>query len=202
MKDLVILVADVQAKAVLEALLQHRLHSLGLPRELTVDVVNSAGTDGGVRTRGTDVLRYLAPAAKHAMMIFDHHGCGDDSPAEVIEEALEKQLRAAWGSRAACIVLEPELEEWVVGARSAFGEIEELSGVDATAWWSNRGFKRDDRGKPVPVKAAIDDLFDAHGARRSAANYRLIAGRASLRLDRCQSRSFHKLVRQLREWFA
>ena len=200
MIDLVVLVADVQAKAVLEAVLA-RWQALGLSRPPTVEVVNTAGTDGGVRTRGVAVIAAVSRRARHALVVFDHHGCGEVGAAEIIEARLERELAVIWGTRAACLVLEPELEEWLVGASTGFAEVEELSGVDAFPWWAENGYPLDGRGKPIPVKRAMEALFDAHGARRSAANYRLIAGKASLKPERCRSRTFHKLSDRLRAWF-
>jgi len=200
-KDLVVLVADGQARAVLEAVLA-RWQALGLPAALDVEVVNIAGTDGGVRTQGAAVMARFASQCRHGLVLFDHEGCGSDEAAELLERELERQARTAWGERLACVVLEPELEEWLTGATRAFPEVEELAGVDVPAWWARHGFPLGDRHKPRRVKEAMEAVFHAHDARRSAANYRLIARLASLRLDRCQSRSFRRFVEALRRWFA
>lgn len=200
MIDLVVLVADSQARAVVQAVLG-RWQALGLRGPIEFDVVNTAGTDGGVRTHGAAMMARLANSARHAVILFDHDGCGSEASAVDLEAELERSAAPAWGDRLACVVLEPELEEWVVGATRTFSAVEELEGVDAGAWWPAHGFPSDSRGKPQPVKDAVDALFEAHGARRTAANFRLIAGRASLKIERCQSRSFHKFVERLRGWF-
>lgn len=194
------LVADGQAKAVLEAVLS-RWQSLGLSAPLAAEVINIAGTDGGVRTHGAAVMTRFAPEAKHGLVLFDHDGCGSNEGAELLERELERQAKAAWGNRLACVVFEPELEEWLVGASRAFGVVEELAGVDTIAWWPRNGFPLGANHKPTMVKEAMEAVFYAHDARRSASNYRLIASRASLRLDRCRSRSFRRFVETLRRWF-
>jgi len=109
MRDLVILCADTMWTATLEAVLL-RHESLGLPRRLDADVRHIPGeSDGGARARGAKILRYERTRFAHALLVFDHDGCGDPRPPEQIQEEIDRELNEDWAGAAKAIVVAPEV---------------------------------------------------------------------------------------------
>ncbi|HMV69316.1 MAG TPA: hypothetical protein PKA64_20915, partial [Myxococcota bacterium] len=114
---------------------------------------------------------------------------------------LEDDLARTWGDRAIALVAEPELEAWLVGARASLVGIDLMRGApDPAAWWLDTG--RAIKGeKPSRPKEAIDAWLALRGVTRTSSVVRDVASRASLSVERCRSRTFHKLRRALAGWF-
>lgn len=188
---------DQRWQAVLDEVLL-RQQSLGLSRALEHEVVRIPGrTDGGTRTEGVALLQMHRRTYRHELLIFDHRGCGDPRPAQLIEADLDETLES-WGK---ALVVDPDLEDWFVGGHTHYARLRGMDGVDAIRWWRVEGFLGAGAAKPEPRKEAVESLFRAHSVRPSSANYRKVAQRASLRLERCKSRSFRVFVETLRGWF-
>jgi hypothetical protein len=187
--------------ATLEAILG-RHESLGLPRRLDADVRHIPGeTDGGARTRGAKILRYEHTRFTHALLIFDHDGCGDPRPPEQIQEEIDRELREEWGSAARSIVVLPEVEAWIMGGHRHFAKIRGLERAPARAWLDENGHWPTGVDKPRDPKGALSALFSAHGAKLSSASYRRIMTYASLSSERCACPSYRLFCEALRGWF-
>lgn len=203
MRDLVVLAPDVMWKAVLEAILA-RHEALELARPLAFEIIFHPGQrDGGVRAHAGSTLQAFAGTYAHALAVMDHAGCGDDREPTQVEADLNEQLRDAWGERASALVVAPELESWLIGGAAHFGAVSSRASSDPRTWMRNNGLWATAEAKPLDPKQAIEAYFHRHGVRPpiSSANYRKIAARASLRLDRCRCDSFHRFVMLLRGWF-
>ena len=199
-RDLFVLCPDIQWDATLHAILE-RPDALKI-RPVTFEVRRVPGrTDGWVRSQGVAFLRPLRPTYDHALMVFDHEGCHDPRAAGELEPALDASLGVDWSDRGAAIVVEPELEEWLVGAHRWLPNLIGTAGPSVREWWVAQGHWGDDCPKPERPKEALQDLLDARGVPRSSATYRKIAAGASLSVDRCQSRSYQRFVAALRRWF-
>ncbi len=199
-RDLCVLCPDQTWLATLQALLD-RPQSLDI-RGVSADVKSVPGqTDGWVRQNGVVFLEMMSARYRHAILVFDHQGCGDSRPANVIERELQDGLRPAWGDRACAIVVDPELEEWVIGSHAWLPNLAELRGVRPREWFQEEGLWRQGEAKPDDPKEALHRLFRRFGVAQSAATYRKIASHASLRSDRCRSSSYPRFVETLRRWF-
>ncbi len=201
MKDLYVLCADLNAKAVLEALLR-RPKSLDI-RQVDYDVYhNPIGHDGGTRADGPALVRRAAAGAySHAMVVIDWEGCGATGDARGLERELTARLSTDWADRGQAIVIDPELEAWLVGAHRHFGKVCRVRPSPVRKWLAQAELWPMNDPKPARPKEAVEAWLRAHRARRTSANYRKIAAAASLRLERCRSESFGLFVRTLRRWF-
>jgi len=202
MKDLVVLCPDIRWEAVLHAALL-RYRSFGLSRRISFDVVRVPGrTDAFVCQEGPRFLEIERNKYKHGLLIFDHDGCGDERTASDLEAELSGSLSTTWGKNAGVIIVEPELESWLVGAHAHFGVVSGLSSVDVIKWMRDRGYWLPGDSKPADPKGAIEALFAHHQSRPSSANYRKIASLASLSSENCSCDSFKRFSRRIKDWFA
>ncbi|MFA0782597.1 methylation-associated defense system protein MAD4 [Fervidibacter sacchari] len=201
-RELVVLVADADAEAVVGTLLSKRHKSLGIkPMMEGKDFVihKHPNRDSGVRTGAVDFLRPFQRDFRRALVIFDHKGCGAEGKnPQDLEHKLEQELkRNGWRDRCAVIVIEPELEAWVWAslhhiARVAGLTIEDLQGILAK-------YPKNNLGKPVEPKEAWREVLRRGGRKPSAKIFGELAEGVSL--SKCQDRAFRKLVAVLRSWF-
>lgn len=200
MKDLFCLVADVNMKAGVAALLE-RPESLGIC-SITSELVAHPRRDPGCFHDPEGLLRGARAECRHAIVLLDY--AWDGAPAggaEVTERKLESRLAVSGLSGwAHGIVIEPELEAWL------FSDSPHL----ATALgWSDRSILRTalaDEGlwpaeaaKPPDPKAAVSWALQQVRKPRSSSIYRDLASRVGI--ARCRDRSFLRFRRLLRQWF-
>lgn len=115
MQDLVVLVADKNIQFALRGALG-RPQALGI-RAMTHEFRTHMGRDGGVRATGVEVLAPEASRFRHALMVFDFEGCGQEhKDLLALEAELDSQLRLVWGARAKAIIISPEVDIWLWGA--------------------------------------------------------------------------------------
>ncbi|MCA9538380.1 MAG: hypothetical protein KC620_05800 [Myxococcales bacterium] len=201
MDDLCVICPGGHWKAVMEALLERHLH-LGI-REITSEVIAfPLGRDRLLRARGPDLARLQRDRFHHCLIVLDADRSGEDADAAAIEESLNRRLAEVWSdSGARALVAEPSVEGWLLEGHRVFSRVRGLRGVDVRQWLAERDLWALKADLPDDPRAVVEALFLAHGARPSAANYRLIADEAPIRLDRCQATSFRRMVHILREWF-
>lgn len=85
--------------------------------------------DPGCYHRDPEVLQPLQSNARHALVLLDREGSGQEMrPASEIEDDLTSRLaQSGWTSRAAAFVPDPELEAWVWA---------DSAQVDSTLGWA------------------------------------------------------------------
>lgn len=202
-RDLVILVADQDMKATLEALLT-RHQALGI-RPIQYVVYKHPGHDAGCRTQGVEFLRTFCRQFTHALLIFDLEGSGrdNDSPDDVESELEESLCRNGWtDDRAAVIVIVPELEIWIWS---------DSPHVDQICGWENRippfrewlveeGFLKSKEEKPDRPKEAFHHALRKVRKQPSSALFKQMAEKVSFR--NCTDSRFQKLLERLQKWFA
>ncbi len=199
-RDLVVLVADKNTKSAIGALLRNpkRLRI----RDITSEVFVHPGHDPGCREKCHDFLRAQTSRFRHALVIFDRHGCGRDAPAEAIESDSEQRLAASgWEDRARAVVIDPELEVWVW---SDSPHVEDVLGWQGRSpalrdWLVSEGRAASVSAKPRDPKAAIEDALRIANVPRSSAVYASLASRVSF--NRCKDRAFLKFCNTVRAWF-
>jgi hypothetical protein len=201
-RDLIVLVADLDAENVVRTLFERRVQALCI-REVVFDLVRHNMRDSGCRREGSALLRNYLRTHRHAMILFDLHGSGRDQTApEEVETEVEAVLRRdSWGERAACVVLAPELENWVWSPSPE---------VDAALGWHTstpslrdflvaQGYPPGPDGKPGDPKAAMQAALRKVRKPHSARVFAELAAKVGLR--GCQDRSFQKFITTLQTWF-
>ncbi len=203
-KDLVVLVADQDIEFTVRGLLS-RYKSLGI-RRLTAqnyDIFRHLEKDPGCLLQCHNFLRPFFNDYTHALVMFDREGCGkDDLARDQLEGMVEEQLAmSGWGNRAAGIVLDPELEVWVWSESPHVDEVLGWKGEQPAliTWLLEKGYKQEPQDKPNRPKEAVKEALRIAKKARSAALYRQLAERVSLK--KCVDPAFHKFKTILQTWF-
>jgi hypothetical protein len=202
MKDLVALVADKNTESALEGLLG-RGCDFGM-RVVDYDVFVHPRRDPGCFNEAEEFLRPLANAYAHAVVVFDHHGCGQESrrAANVRDLVRARLQRNGWPDTAAdVIVIAPELEAWVWSDSPVVEECLGWSGRSPALrqWLASKQLWPLGIAKPPDPKKAVETALRTARIPRSSAVYGDLAQR--LHIQGCTDRPFRRLVRTLRTWF-
>lgn len=209
-RDLFVVVADLDAENAIKTLLVERQPALGITLDFNPapppqgDLLRYAGRDSGCYKDAIDLLRAPQRTHRHAMLLFDRHGCGVEHEDRIaLEAAIEGKLHAnGWAAGdAVVIVIEPELEAWV------WSESPRLP--DVLGWQADRNGLRTflananlwDDGAPKPtdpqkaMRTALREKQKPLGARLFAD----LASRVGVR--QCQDAAFRKFSDTLQRWF-
>lgn len=199
MKDLILLVADTNAKFALKGALA-RPEALGIA-PIEFEFLVHPGRDGGTRKTGPEMLALERRRFRHALLLLDFEGCGTELPnAATLEVELDQRLEKIWQGSSKAIVIEPELDVWVWGSDNAVEEaIDWREGKRVREWLRDEGFSFGGNNKPERPKEAIEAALKKARLPRSSALYQNIAEKISLR--RCADEAFQRLRRQLCAWF-
>lgn len=198
MPDLVVLVADKNMDYTLRAGLQ-RHEALGI-RPISFHIVQHAERDSGVRTTGAQLVGLERRNFSHALVVLDYEGSGAEESPEELEEQLDRQLSARWGSEAKAIVIDPELEAWIWGSDNALKQLLDWpyeTGI--RQWLQEHDYEILADAKPERPKEALESVLQACRTPRSSAIYGKIADRISIR--RCTDPALVRLRAQLSSWF-
>lgn len=199
MQDLVILVADKNMQYALQGALS-RPQALGV-RPFTFEFRSHMGRDGGVRTTGADVLAREATRFRHALMLLDFEGCGQEDDAPLLVEAqLDQRLQNVWDTNAKAVVISPEVDIWLWGNDAVLRDVLNwpLEG-SIREWLRGKGFEFNADEKPLRPKEALDVMRPIHKQARSSAMYEKVTKRISL--QNCTDDAFIRLRTQLQAWF-
>jgi len=129
-KDLLVIVADLDADDVMQSLLD-RCQAFQI-KNVNYEIFRHPEHDPGCRGKGVSFARMFCNQYEHLLLMFDHDGSGAENVLpEELEMKLESDLHAnVWEeNRAAVIVIQPELEAWVWG---------DSKQVDQVCGWSSR----------------------------------------------------------------
>lgn len=207
--DLVVLVADADAREGIRNLLEKRHSDLGI-RPVTVEILRHPERDPGVFWDAQEFLRPYLSKASYAMVLLDWEGSGQEhrkSPEEM-EIDLETRLRRngwvmkAGADRAVAIVVKPELETWLWCDPLHISKVLNIPLPEVKSILENALIN--DQGKPERPKEAFQEALKRAGRPRSARIYGEIAYSEDLRRGakfRSGERSFDKFLTTLRTWF-
>lgn len=200
-KDLVVLVADKNMEFAVRGILG-RFQAIGI-REISPVFHVHPEHDPGCLLRGHTFLSLFVNQYKHALVVLDHDGCGQEkSTRTALEDEIESRLcQSGWGDRASAVVIDPELEAWVWS---------DSPNVDYVLGWQNRtpalrpwlkgsGFLPTNKSKPIRPKEALDLALKIARKPRSSSLYLQLAQKVNLM--GCIDSSFVKLVSILQKWF-
>ncbi|MBI3468590.1 MAG: hypothetical protein HY000_36775 [Planctomycetes bacterium] len=200
-KDLVVLVADKNTEFGLKGILA-RCESLRI-RPITSDIFVHKNRDAGCLLGARDFLRIFVNSYAHALVVFDLEGCGKEGTGSAALEAdVQQRLsQSGWGTRAAAIVLDPELEAWVWSDSPQVDLVLGWQGRDPDLrfWLMNEGLLGDPHSKPARPRGLEMALWNVRKP-RSSSLYMQLAQHVGL--ERCTDPAFGKLRRTLYEWFA
>jgi hypothetical protein len=202
-RDLILLLADLDAENTIRSLLDKRTESLGI-RPISFDIVRHSMRDSGCCREAGAFLRGFTRTHQHAAVVFDHHGSGRDAQEpEDVENSIENDLRSnGWQTEnCSCIVLKPELEIWA-WTRSV--HLANLLGFDGSMEVLNKylienGHKQEGFAKPSDPKTAFESCLRRGKIQRSARLFGKLAEKTSLKT--CEDRSFSKFKLILKKWF-
>jgi hypothetical protein len=201
MKDLIVLVADLNMRDCIEGLIPK------LPRVLNVsafsyDIFVHSNRDPGCRTQSAAFLASFQNKYRFGLVIFDKEGCGNESLSRSgLETEVETSLsRTGWGERAKVIVIDPELENWIWVRSTQLAEIINWENIDSLyQWLSDRGYLTAESPKPKHPKEAFEAALYISKKRRSSSIYKQIASRVSFK--NCTDPSFLKFMQCMGDWF-
>jgi hypothetical protein len=160
MKDLLLYVADADAQAFMNSLLNKPL-ALGI-REITFDIKRHPQRDSGMVQSGSELTRMEKGKYQKALLTWDHHGSGRDhkqSPEQVRDEIQNKLDSYTWSGNSSVTIFVPELEQWLWYCESALISYCGISAEQLNTWLADRSGKL---GKPVDVLKAEQpkELFE------------------------------------------
>lgn len=200
--DLVVLTPGKDEEAALHGLFaRHAALQVHRPRYV---IYRHQDRDAGCRLDAANYLRSFASQYRHALVLFDHEGCGAEQvPAEQIEATVEQELAAAgWAGRASCVVIAPELENWLWSDSPHVADVLGWAGQAPSLrhWLYRQGYLAPGAAKPARPKETAEAAMRVVRKHRTSLLYRQLAERVSL--EHCADRAFLKLKGVLREWFA
>lgn len=200
MKDLIVLAADKSLQLVMQSLLA-RSADLGI-RVMSFDAVVHVRRDPGVCLDAHNFLRPLLRGYGNAIAICDRHGCGQEARSrQDIEGRIESNLSAnGWTDRAAAIVIDPEIENWIWGDwRVMTRALRWPESPDLRHWLIENGLLGRADAKPRDPKGALESAIRFVDKRWSSALHKQIAEEA--RFERCIDPAFLKFRSVLQRWF-
>ncbi len=200
--ELVVLTADRNCEFALRGLLA-RPQSLGM-RPISAWFLGHPDHDPGCYLTSHDVLRTSLGSASHAIVVFDHDGCGAEQHSRVeLETRVEARLvLSGWpAGSCSCIVMDPELECWVWSDSPHVDEALGWSGKRPAlrAWLRDQGLWPAHRPKPENPKEAVELVLKTVQKSRSSSIYQRLAVKVSF--ERCVDPAFLKLKKTLQSWF-
>ncbi len=200
-KELVVLAADKDMEFIMRGILE-RPQSLGI-EPISFETFRHRQKDPGCLLEGHDFLRPFANKYRHALLMLDRRGCGKDHiDREILEVEIEKNLKVSgWGDRAAAIVIDPELENWIWSHSPKVNRALGWKGKTPSlrAWLIQKGFLLQNDSKPAQPKEALRKALRNVQKPWSSSIFYQIAANVSLK--HCTDPAFLKLKQKLVSWF-
>jgi len=198
-------VADLDAENALWGILsRHESLEIRPLKTTDVDIHRHIQRDSGCYGDAENFLRPFLRTHRHALVVFDRHGCGcEDKTVSDIESDVEDRLtRSGWEGRCRVVVIDPELEAWVWSdSPHVDSELGWTGGSpELRQWLVSKGLVARGTSKPADPKKAVFAALSARRKPPSARLFRSLAERVGV--DRCTDRSFLKLKNTLRTWFS
>jgi len=200
MKDLVVLVADMDMEQTVKVLLSERSRALGLRNNVTFDIFSHPRHDPGVFQEAHEYLKPLHTRYSYALVMLDREGSGQErKTAREIEDEIQQRLdRAGWMGRSGVIVLDPELEVWVFSKSDHV--IQVIADGDENLYQTVlESYETSSNGKPVRPKEAMKEILYRKRIPQSTGLYRELAKKVSLK--GCNDRAFQRFRNILNQWF-
>ena len=175
--------------------------SLGV-RPINFAIEKHLQRDAGCRTTASQYLRSRIYEYRHALVVFDRSGCGDDSSREEIQHVVEQDLAAnGWRGRSKVVVIDPELEAWIWNGSNQVPRVLGWQGdhQDLKTWLEAEDLWPSGSTKPPDPKQALRVAL--RKARKSASSGLFGELARRITLHHCRDPAFAELTGALREWF-
>ncbi len=201
MKDLIILVADLNMRECIEGLLPRFPHVLNI-HSFTYDIFVHSNRDPGCRAQSPSFMKSFQNKYRFGLVIFDKEGCGREIISRnELESEVEASLSATgWIERAKVIVIEPELENWIWVKSPRLSEIINWDNIDSLyQWLIDHKYLTNENPKPKFPKEAFEKVLYISKKRRSSSIYKQIASQVSFK--GCTDQSFLKFIQCMIDWF-
>lgn len=199
MRDLIILVADIQQEKTIQTLLEARQPSLGV-RSVVFDVWRHPAHDPGVYRGAGAVLAPFTRQYRHALVLLDVAWEGSPGDAAEMERTMQADLdRRGWKGRSRVIALDPELEVWIWTKSPHVPSELGMTWDQIRALAEEEGYWAEGAAKPARPKELLEDVLYRTRQHRSSALFVRLARRVGLRT--CQDAAFLRLRETLRAWF-
>lgn len=200
--DLISLVPDANLEHALRGIYD-RTESLGI-RRFDFVIQRHYQRDPGCFKEGPDFLRYAHKRYRHAMIVMDYQGSGqerDMSPDQMERDLRDRMSRSGWKGRCEAIVIDPELENWVWSGSPHVSRILgwRNSKVSLGDWLRSGSMLAAGKAKPEKPKEALEAVLWETRTPRSSAIYSQLAKRVSLKS--CTDPAFVRLKATLKKWF-
>lgn len=200
LQDLVVLAADKHISACVETLLRERRTELTI-RAVSFDIHRHPHSDPGCRTGAAEFLRPFINGYRHALVVFDHRGCGSNEPPDVIQREVESQLERNGWQEPRAIAIAPEIEAWiwspsretarVLGWGNRFRPLRD--------WLMEQNLWPASHAKPTEPKKALEQAIRLKKRVRSSALFREVAAVSTF--GGCTDPAFEELRGTLQAWF-
>jgi len=205
MKDLLVFVADADALAFMQGVLE-KPNALGI-RPISFDIERHPLKDSGMVQTGPELTRMRKEDYQKVLLMFDFHGSGLDHRETYSELREQMQARLdsfTWTGNSSVAVLVPELECWCWFCEKAMHRHYKIT-EDKMAQWTSQlarklGLSVDDLKQQQPKE--LFEYVVKVGLRRtiSPRDFHEIGRLASIKaLLACDS--FQSIVYALRGWF-
>lgn len=202
MNDLILLVADNDMEQALRGLLEQRTNALRI-NTIDFEIHRHPNRDSGCYSSADEFLRPFINKSNYVMVIFDHHGSGQENRdrADVENEVEEILSRNGWPDRNCVIAIEPEFENWIWVQSPELESIVEWNDQNIRLYdWLNRNVNLTTINKPENPKETFEKILRITRKPRSARIYRSIA--ETVTLQNCIDESFLKFRNALQDWFS
>jgi len=197
-RDLVILVADSQMKAALEAILS-RHKSLSI-HPVIFDIFVHSGRDPGVYVKGGNFLSAFACQYQYAMVMLDLEWQGSSGDCRAMANKIQQDLdRNGWQNRSRVIVIAPELDIWVWSDSPQVSRLLQMSWPRIKAIAKARDIWSVGSLKPHRPKELLEAVLRQAHVHRSASLYNKLSSTVSF--NRCIDPAFIELKSTLKTWF-
>lgn len=202
MKDLIVLVADLDTENVLQGVLP-RIPMVCGTRTFTFDIRRHINRDPGCLNESADFLRSFTGQYTYALVVFDKEGSGQENKSRAAIEQQVEQLIAANGwatGQVAVITIDPEVENWIwINSQHVIQALEWKESASLFDWLTANGFLETGAVKPGRPKEAMEAVLRKSRRPRSAAIYKVISEQVSWK--RCTDPAFLKMIQVLTKWF-
>lgn len=202
MKDLIVLVADLDTENVLQGMLP-RVPMVCGTRTFTFDIRRHINRDPGCLNESADFLRSFTGQYTYALVVFDKEGSGHENKSRsAIEQQVEQMIAAnGWATgHVAVITIDPEVENWMwINSPHVTQALEWKGSASLFDWLTANGFLETGAAKPGRPKEAMEAVLRKNRRPRSAAIYKAIAEQVSWK--RCTDPAFLKMIQVLTQWF-
>jgi hypothetical protein len=207
MRDCAFLLADGTMEAMFQGFLRvsgchHKLRTRELNFDPRVDIV-SGTNDPRTYRQAHNLLRPLQRTHRHALIVLDNDWNGSPGVERIRRDISNNMITSGWDvERFEVVVIDPELENWIwqdsphIAEAFAYRHSQPLR-----EWLRDRvpPMWADGDPKPARPKEAVEAVLRMTRTPRSAALYRRIVERVSVR--GCTDPAFGLMCERLQRWF-